>query len=138
MPRLAKPKIVVKKPDKYVTLVGDILPNKDWVIPDRLRVDEVSPRTDTGIIQFEINEQPIVLSRSGLNIGVDANLLPEILDSLDELGFTSDFTILDTGTNDGSQPEHYTKQDYQILQGKIGPSAYLTKFNPSLTKKYPN
>lgn len=125
-------------PKNKVTLIGDILPNKNWVIPEPYRVEDANPRTDTGVIQFTIRDEPFVMSRSGLNLGIDEELLPEIIDALTELGFTTDFQILQTGTNDGSEPDHYTKEDYLILQAKVAPSPYLAKFNPNLTKRYPS
>jgi hypothetical protein len=126
------------KPTHYVTLVGDILPNKSWSMPDELRVDGSNPRTDTGIIQLEIDGEPLIISRSGVNIGVDAEKVTKIVDALEDLGMTNDFSILETGRNDGTEPEHYTREDYIILQSKIAPSPYLTKFLPNLTKKYPS
>jgi hypothetical protein len=138
MPRLNKPTPEpVKEVKSYVTLIGDIIPNENWNIPENLRVDETNPRTDTGIIQLEIEGKPSIISRSGLNLGIDADLVPAIIDALADLGFTSDFQILETGENDGTQPEHYTKSDYAILQAKIAPSPYLVKFNPNLTVRYP-
>jgi hypothetical protein len=138
MARLNKPE--VKTPDlntRYVTLIGDILPDQTWDIPAELRIDETSPKTDTGIVQIQIDGEDLNLSRSGLNLSIDEKLIGKIVDTLSELGYTNDFQILQTGENDGTAPEHYSKSDYQILQAKIVPSAYLTKFNAPLTKRYP-
>jgi hypothetical protein len=138
MARLNKPE--VKTPDlntRYVTLIGDILPDQTWDIPAELRIDETSPKTDTGIVQIQIDGEDLNLSRSGLNLTIDEKLIGKIVDTLSELGYTNDFQILQTGENDGTAPEHYSKSDYQILQAKIVPSAYLTKFNAPLTKRYP-
>lgn len=138
MARLNKPEVKTPDPNtRYVTLIGDILPDHTWVIPEGLRVDETSPKTDTGIVQIQIDGEDLNLSRSGLNLGIDEKLVGKIVDTLSELGYTSDFQILQTGENDGTAPEHYSKSDYQILHAKIVPSAYLTKFNSALTKRYP-
>lgn len=139
MPRLNPPKPKeVPEYRNYATLVGDVLPNENWVIPTHLRVDGANPRTDTGLIQLQLNEEEtFMFSRSGLNIGVPVEKIPLIIDALSELGFTTDLQILETGEKDGTEPEHYSRSDYSILLSKIGPSAYLAKFNPSLTKRYP-
>ena len=135
MPRLAK-KAEEKVITNYVTLIGDIFLDEEWNVPEHLRVTDQVFTPDTGVIYLQLGELQLPLSRAGLNIGIDADLVEPIKDALYNSGMRAEFQIISTGSKPGLSPTNYKKADYLKIQSKVASSPYLKHLYPELVKPY--